>query len=142
MSSVKGLWAHLFFSGRANEAIDHYAKALDANVLARMFWRDMPGPGVPADKAGWVMHGRLELGKNSLLLADDFGGPDEAPKTNGTLMMEFTDAADMAKKFDALAEGGKVTMPIHDAFWGAKFGQLVDKFGVSWMFHCESKPAA
>ncbi|MBK8256189.1 MAG: VOC family protein [Polyangiaceae bacterium] len=142
MSSVIGLWAHLLFNGVANEAIDHYAQALDATVAARMFWRDMPGGGAPEDKAGWVMHSRLIVGKNSLLVADDFGGPDAPPKTNGTLMIEFNDAADMAKKFEALAVGGKVLMPIHDAFWGAKFGQLVDKFGVPWMFHCESKPAA
>jgi PhnB protein len=44
------------------------------------------------------------------------------------------DSAQEAKRiFDALAEGGNVTMPLQTMFWGADFGQLTDKFGVSWM---------
>jgi PhnB protein len=45
----------------------------------------------------------------------------------------------MAKSFDALANGGKVTMPLQDTFWGAKFGTLTDTFGINWMFNCEKK---
>jgi PhnB protein len=30
-----------------------------------------------------------------------------------------------------------VTMPLQDTFWGARFGMLIDKFGVSWMLNCE-----
>jgi PhnB protein len=26
-------------------------------------------------------------------------------------------------------------MDLHDAFWGAAFGMLTDRFGVQWMFH-------
>ncbi len=40
--------------------------------------------------------------------------------------------------FDALAAGGKVEMPLQDMFWGAYYGSLTDKFGVQWMFNCES----
>lgn len=34
-----------------------------------------------------------------------------------------------------MAKGGKITMPLQDTFWGARFGMLQDKFGVSWMFN-------
>ena len=36
--------------------------------------------------------------------------------------------------FESLADGGEVTMGLHDSFWGARFGMVVDRFGVSWMF--------
>ena len=49
------------------------------------------------------------------------------------------DAADMAQKFDALAAGGKVTMPLADMFWGARFGMLVDAYGIQWMFNHQLK---
>jgi PhnB protein len=26
---------------------------------------------------------------------------------------------------------------VQDTFWGARFGMITDKFGVSWMFNCE-----
>ena len=28
--------------------------------------------------------------------------------------------------------GGKITMLLQDTFWGARFGSLVDRFGVQW----------
>ena len=39
--------------------------------------------------------------------------------------------------FDALSEGGNITMPLQDTFWDATFGMLTDKFGNSWMFNCQ-----
>ena len=32
--------------------------------------------------------------------------------------------------FEALAEGGKVTMPLQKTFWSEAFGMLVDRFGI------------
>jgi uncharacterized glyoxalase superfamily protein PhnB len=37
--------------------------------------------------------------------------------------------------FDALSDGGKVTMPLADMFWGAYFGSCIDKYGINWMFN-------
>lgn len=36
-----------------------------------------------------------------------------------------------------MSEGGKVSMPLQDTFWEARFGMLQDKFGVNWMFNCQ-----
>ncbi len=41
--------------------------------------------------------------------------------------------------FAALADGGKVEMPLQVMFWGDYFGSLTDRFGVQWMFNCQSK---
>lgn len=138
MSTIKALVPHLHFHGEASKAIAFYERALGAKVLAKMRWAEVPGGKIAPEDADKVMHARLEIGKGILLLADAMAGAPSVPP-NGTLMLDFDDAADMQKRFDALAEGGKVTMAPHDAFWGAKFGMLVDRFGVSWMFHCETK---
>lgn len=47
--------------------------------------------------------------------------------------------AETKRLFNALAEGGKVEMPLQDMFWGDYFGSCVDKFGTCWMFNCSSK---
>jgi PhnB protein len=39
--------------------------------------------------------------------------------------------------FHALAENGKVKMPIDQTFWSVRFGMLVDQFGTPWMINCE-----
>ena len=38
--------------------------------------------------------------------------------------------------FDALSDGGKVTMPLQDMFWEAYFCSSTDKYGINWMFNC------
>lgn len=55
---------------------------------------------------------------------------------NVHVSLDWTDLADMMQRFTELAEGGKVTVPIQDTFWGAKFGMLTVRFGVRWMFNC------
>ena len=41
--------------------------------------------------------------------------------------------------FAALADGGVVEMPLQEMFWGDYYGVLRDRFGVQWMFNCDSK---
>ena len=39
--------------------------------------------------------------------------------------------------FNNLAQGGNVILPFSEQFWEAKFGMLIDKFGVNWMVNCQ-----
>ncbi|HEY8311990.1 MAG TPA: VOC family protein, partial [Gemmatimonadaceae bacterium] len=41
-----------------------------------------------------------------------------------------------------LVEGGTETMAPHDAFWGARFAMLTDRFGINWMLNHERTPFA
>jgi len=56
-----------------------------------------------------------------------------------TLSINLEDIAEEERIFNALSVGGTVTMALNDTFWGARFGMLVDKFGVPWMLNCEPK---
>jgi len=133
-NTVSALVPHLFFHGEARKVIARYTEALGATTNALMSWGELPGAEVAEADRDRVMHAQLSIGGSQLLIADRMAS---APKDehNGTIMIEVGDPAEMATRFDALAVGGQVTMPIHDAFWGAKFGILVDAFGVTWMFH-------
>jgi PhnB protein len=58
------------------------------------------------------------------------------PGTNGenislSLNVDSKQMADHV--FNGLAEGGQVTMPIANTFWGSYFGMVHDRFGVQWM---------
>lgn len=139
-NTVTHIIPHLHFHGEATKAIELYQRALGAEVLACMRWSDMPGEARPsAEDNDKVMHAALQIGQAKLLLADRASGSPNVGAGNGTIMIECADADDLQHRFDALAEGGKVTMAIHDAFWGARFGILDDAFGVTWMFHSETK---
>jgi PhnB protein len=83
------------------------------------------------------MHARLTIGAGVIMVSDSPPNAPAATESNVHVCLQFNDLADMTAKFEALARGGTVTMPVQDTFWGAKFGQLTDAFGVHWMFNYE-----
>ena len=85
------------------------------------------------------MHAALRIGEGTIMISDSQPGVPVTAGTNMHVTLDFDDATDMARKFEALSTGGKVTMPLQDTFWGAKFGMLTDAHGVSWMFNCETR---
>jgi PhnB protein len=137
--AIKQLNPYLNFNGTAAKAIKLYETALGAKVENVMPWTEAPGVPPSAATKDRVMHARLRIGDGILMLSDS--RPDDPVKvgTNAHVTLDFDDPADMARKFEALSTGGKITMPLQDTFWGAKFGMLVDAHGVSWMFNCETR---
>jgi PhnB protein len=39
--------------------------------------------------------------------------------------------------FEALSEGGDITMPLQKTFWAPLFAMFTDKFGISWLISLE-----
>ena len=87
------------------------------------------------------MHAHLRIGEGEIMMSDSQPGMPVTTESNVQVALHFDDVADMSRKFEALAADGKVTMPLQDTFWGARFGMLTDAFGVRWMFNCELKKA-
>lgn len=125
----------IFFNGNAKEAIGVYERALGAKIKDLLHYGDVPGSCAEADK-GHVMHAMLLFGDAILMISDSPSSHPVAEGSNVQVTLTFDDAEDMASRFDALASGGTVGMPVTDTFWGAKLGSLKDAFGVCWMFIC------
>ena len=136
--SIKKLSPYLNFEGTADQAIKLYESGLGAKAEIMRFG-DMPGQPVPAEQKNRVMHARLRIGDEVLMISDTMPGHPLVVGGNVHISLDFSDVEDMTKKFDALSRGGKVTMPLQDTFWGAKFGMLTDAYGINWMFNCELK---
>jgi PhnB protein len=134
--SIKHVIPYIHLNGTAAKAIAHYQQALGATVVGEvMRYSQMPGGDTPAEIANLVMHCVLEVGPELLMISDatpEHAVPDRA---NLSILLEFDSPDELQRAFDALGKGGTVEMPVHDAFWGAKFGVLVDAFGVRWNFH-------
>ena len=127
---------YLFFNGRCEEAIEFYRKALGAEVEMMMRFKDSPDPMPPGMLApgfeNKVMHASLRIG-GAVLMASDGMAAGALDFKGFSLSIDAPDAAGVDKKFNALAEGGKVTMPLGKTFWSPRFGMLTDRFGVGWM---------
>jgi PhnB protein len=132
------LTPYLNFAGNTQEALDFYANALDGQVVYMQRYGDSPMPS-DEDYKNKVMHARLQFGDNLIMVSDAMKGYEVSTEGNIQLSIEMDDVAQQERVFNKMAEGGKVTMPLSDQFWGARFGMLQDKFGVSWMFNCNLK---
>ena len=132
------LTPYLNFAGNAQEALDFYANALEGQVVYMQRYGDSPMPS-DEDYKNKVMHARLQFGDNLIMVSDAMKGNEVSIKGNIQLSIEMDDVGQQERVFNKMAEGGKVTMPLSDQFWGARFGMLQDKFGVSWMFNCNLK---
>lgn len=137
--SIKSASPYLNFNGTAAKAIKLYERALGAKTETIMPFSEAPGMDKTPELKDRVMHASLRIDDAVIMMSDTM--PDRPASAGGNVHVSLTwdDVADMTKKFNALAEGGKVTMPLQDAFWGAKFGMLTDAFGINWMFNCELK---
>src|SRR5689334_5837369 len=102
--AIKQLNPYLNFDGTGEQAIKLYESALGAKVVGSvMRFGDSAGgmPVAPADK-NRVMHATLQLGVGTIMLSDSMPGQPVATEGNAHVMLDFDDAADMTKKFDAL----------------------------------------
>lgn len=129
-----GLTAHITIRDRrAAEAIDVYKAAFAAEELTRAPTED-----------GRLMHAHLRINGGSLILNDDFPefhkGAYNAVPGGFALHLQVADADAWFAR--ALAAGATVRMPLADMFWGDRYGQLVDPFGVIWTIGQKLEPGA
>ena len=124
---------YLFFDGRAEEAIEFYKNDLGAKVVAVIRYKENPQPQYnPPGSDNKVMHSLLRFGEAGVMISD--GQCGGRPAFQGfALTLEASDEADAKRRFEALAKGGQVQMPLGETFFARSFGMVADKFGVSWM---------
>lgn len=120
------------FSEDSRAQAEFYIGALGGEIQSVMTFGQAPEPNdAIQDK---VMHMCLTAGGVTLFMADSL-----VPLTRGngfSLNLEFQSGAEGREAFDNLAAGGKVIVPLEPAFWGGKYGELEDKYGVLWMISC------
>ena len=124
---------YLSFEGRADEAIEFYKKAIGAKVDMLMRFKEAPDQSmVTPQSKDKVMHAALHAGDTQLLMSD--GRCTGSANFSGIALALSTETeADADRIFNALADGGKVNMPLAKTFFSPKFGMVADKFGVGWM---------
>ena len=126
---------YLFFDGRAEEALEFYRRALDAEVEAIHRFKDSPDPDqIPPGAGDKVMHVTFCVGDTTIMASD--GHCHGAPNFQGfSLSLNVRTEAEAERFFAALSDGGKVEMPLAKTFFSPRFGVVNDRFGISWMVH-------
>ena len=131
------LQPYLFFDGKCDEALDFYKKAVGAEPKMLMRFSQAPDQSmVSPGSENKVMHAQVQIGDTTVLMSDGrCTGNTNFQGFALTLTAKSENEAD--KTFNALADGGKVTMPMAKTFFSPRFGMLTDQFGIPWMINCE-----
>jgi PhnB protein len=115
---------YLFFEGRAEEALEFYQKSLGAKVEAVIRYKENPDPKHnPPNSADKVMHCNFRIGDTQVMASD--GNCSGKPNFQGfSLTFNAKDEADAKRRFNALAEGGQVNLPLSETFFAKSFGMV------------------
>ena len=133
---------YLTFNGQCETAFKFYERSLGGKIEAMLPHAGTPvEEHVPAEWRSKILHARLIVGDEVLMGSDAPPERYEQPK-GFSVSLQTKDPAEAERIFSALATNGTVRMPLQKTFWAARFGMLVDQFGIPWMVNCEAAPAA
>lgn len=126
--------SYLFFNGNCAEAMRFYERTLGGKLEAVMTYGQSPDPQqCPPGAQDLVMHASLKLGDRTLMASDVPPGMDPKPMAGFSLSLVYDSVDEARGIFEALSQGGTVTMPQAKTFWADTFGMVVDRFGTPWM---------
>jgi PhnB protein len=128
---------YLIFDGRCEEAFRFYEGLLGGKIKAMMTFDSAPGGDKgPPEWSKKIMHVLLEVEGHQLMGSDAPPPHYKEPKGN-SVSLNIRSVAEAERIFAALAEGGKIAMPLQQTFWAARFGMTTDRFGTPWMINCD-----
>jgi PhnB protein len=138
--------AYLNFDGIAEQVIEFYSKALNANEVKKVKFKDFPqDPNypLPENELNMIMESSMEFAGGKIMMSDLLPSmkmvTGELVKGNNVLIsLVIDDKQKLEEYFNNLSVGGNVSMPLSNTPWSSCFGMLVDKFGVSWKFNSDA----
>ncbi len=131
------VYPYLFFGGNCREAFTRYQEVFGGELVL-ITMNDMPSDQpVPEGQGDLIMHAALKFDDSLLMASDD--PTDNFGAVHGMQVnYSVADIAEAERAFNALAEGGNVTLPIAPTSWSPMFGTCVDRFGTPWMVSADS----
>jgi PhnB protein len=133
---------YLNFPGTTEKAFTFYKAVFQNDFNGPVVrFKDGPADGPPLSETeqNMILHMELPILGGHVLMGTD------APESMGMAVnagnnvhinLEPDTREETLRLFNALAEGGQISMPLQDMFWGAYFGSVTDRFGICWMVNC------
>lgn len=125
------------FNGQCEAAFRLYEQCLQGTIAYMLTWGK--SPAAAEAPPGWdakIYHATLEIGDIAIAGGDLPPNRYEPPR-GFQILLNMDDPVAAERVFHALAENGKIAMPLQETFWASRFGVLVDQFGIPWSINCE-----
>jgi len=127
---------YLNFRGDARAALEFYHSVFGGELTVGTF-AEFGMTDVPEGERDLVMHGQVDTTAGFTLMASDVPSHMEWSRGTNSFSVSLSgragDDAELRGYWDGLSAGATVQQPLEAAPWGAVFGMLVDRFGISWL---------
>ncbi len=140
---MAGVSTYLNFDGTTAEAFAFYKSVFGTEYIGEiMRMGDIPPqegmPPIPDEAKDRIMNVQLPILGGHILLGTDVleaYGHELVMGDNVHIVLRPDSREEADALFAALSEGGTVSMPMTDQFWGDYYGAFTDRFGVNWMIN-------
>lgn len=132
---------YLNFAGNCRAALEFYQGCFKGEITGLQTYAQA-NPAAAGNEKDKIIHAEFKAEGLHFMAADGMAGFEANPGNMISLMVDLTNEAEQGAVFQALSAGGRVTLPLERTFWGARFGMLVDRFGIQWMLNCSAPAAA
>lgn len=130
-----GVYPYIILNGNGKEAIKFYEQALEAEVLGISTYGELPqSPNypLPEEAKDLIVHANLKIGESYLMISDEFPGQPYVLGNQVNVALILKDRNKTKELFAKLQEGGEVIMPLQETPWSPAYGQIKDKFNITW----------
>ena len=135
---------YLNFRGEAREALEFYHSVFGGELILNRY-DSIPGMMGDGDEGSKIMHGQLNTPDGLTIMAADLpesmAGQPGVPTGGGSSCVWGEDTERITALWEGLSQGAEIQVPFAKAPWGDTFGDLRDRFGVSWMFSLDDSQA-
>ena len=139
---MQNINAYIGFNGKCREAMGFYRQCFGGELSVMTFAESPLAEQMPAESQNDVMHACLTNGTVMLMGSDMVGPQGFVPGNTVWLMINCNSEDEINTLFEQLSNGGQVTCPPGEQFWGDTFAAVVDRFGTSWLLNYSKTPQA
>ena len=128
----------LAFRGDCQDAFSLYERAFGGTIVTMLTYAAAGQDTVPPDWREKIFHATLTDwrrhpdGRRSACRSSTSRRRGSSSRSASPIRRRPT------ASIGALAEHGTVKMPLQETFWAARFGVVVDRFGIPWIINCEA----
>ena len=124
------------FDEESQEAIQFYEEVFETTCQDLVTYGSLGMPDLDEKSQRLVMNASLVVEGHTIMFSDTPSFMEATPYGRTvSLVIELPDAAKLTKYFEGLAKETQKVMPLQQTEWSELFGQVTDKFGISWSFN-------
>lgn len=132
----------LNFSGRTEKALKFYSKALNAETVFLMRFRESPDQRYSREgMEELIFHATFRI-EGTEFMASDLGyepGKSPTPFTGFSLALKLSSIERAKRIFSTLSQDGRVVVPLAESAFTSWYGIVLDRFGVSWKLNVDPR---